>query len=305
MGRGSCRSGTTNVAIMYGPEPRSTAVPSAGLSRIIGAIRLRPALARHSRVTQTRVAARSMGSPVSRDQAGQLPSVVIQDVPPEGFGTRRDRLEIAGDRPGSCDGDRPVPRVGNRDPASIGGLRLAVGPPRERDAGAQQAPKEPIASLATPRMAIPLDLHGHGASRQERPRPALQVRPEQGLGPVGGGLATVDHSQSKSLPPLADGAVFSEDFQVVDQEIVLLGPLPGPDEIRAGPVPRLDREPIHADGQDGGLGYACLHRVDRGIPRGGVAECQRRREVAMEPVGWIVADDLGLARRSIRDDDNH
>ncbi len=270
------RSGTTKVAIRNEPDPKRTAVPSArplenhrGHRADTG---LGQTLAERPRRGSPpgRSARRSHGRRARPVPNGRRPRRSRQ----RDSGLRRDRLEVARDRAGSRHGDRPVPRVSRRDSAAIGGLGLAVGAPRERDALAQRATEQPIAPHATLRLAIPLDLHGHPASRQKRPCPALQVGPQQGLGPVRLGLAALDHSQAKALPTLADVPLLVDDLQVVDQEIALLGPLPGHHEMRPGPGLHARGEPIDADRQDGGLGDASLDRVDRRIPRGRIAEHQ-------------------------------
>ena len=161
--------------------------------------------------------------------------------------------------------------MGRRDPASIGRFRLAVGAPRERDAFAQRATDQPIASHATLGPAVPLDLHGDAASRQQRTCPPLQVGAQQGFGPVELGLATLDHAEAKALPTLADTARFIHDFEVVNQR--------SPCSDRSRALTRMDTapgttpgEPIDSDRQDDRLGDASLDRVDRRIPRGGIAD---------------------------------
>ena len=99
--------------MVNGPEHRTTAPPSAGRSRTSGALTESPALVKHSPATQARRRGLIPGlAGMTGDEPGQFPAVGPQQITPGRVGSGINRLEVAGDDPGSGGRDRPVVGVG-------------------------------------------------------------------------------------------------------------------------------------------------------------------------------------------------
>ncbi len=286
------------VAITNDPEPRINAGPAAELLRTKGAVATSPALIRHSLATQARVAAWFKGSPVSR--AISLAS--SQRSWPNRSRQRASGRAMTGSRSHAIGPGPDAAIVQSRAwAAEIVQAILTSGLPSGRRAIATELPSDvvdqSIAARAPTRVAVPFDLDGQAQVRQQLPHPPLQVRTQQWLGPVVRGFPTLDHAEMKSLPALADIPFFINDIDVVDQEIALLRPLLGFREMDTARLNHAGNESIDPDRQDRGLGNAGLHRVNRRIPRCGVADNQLDRQKSLEPRYRLGRRDLGDATR--------